>query len=119
VPGLILWAVNVRDAHRSAGQINRGEVVIRHSMSRQAVHVLASQLLGNIPFIGIFFPPGIVAEAIDSLHKKRGPDRARLVREGGQAIVEWAVTRTALWGLWIFMGVWVIWWILRAFRLAP
>jgi hypothetical protein len=119
IAGFVLWVTNVRDAHVSAGRINRGEIVIRYPMRRQMVHVLASQLLGSVPLVGIFFPPGVVAEAIDAVHQKRGADTDRLLREGGQGLVEWMVARAALWGLWGFTAVWIIWWVLRALKLAP
>ena len=114
-----LWAISLRDAWVSAGRINRGEIVIRYSMRRQMVHVLASHLIGFIPLVGLFFPPGVVAEAIDALRDRRGPDRQRLVREGGQALLEWAVTRLAFYALWMLLGLWVLWWILRALRVVP
>lgn len=117
--GMLLWGFGVRDALVSARRINAGEIVIRYPMQRQMVHILASQLLGNIPLVGLFFPPGVVAEAIDATHQRRGPDHGRLVREGGQALLEWAATRIAVWGLIGFAGVWLIWWLLRIVRLVP
>lgn len=114
-----LWAVGVCDALMSAARINRREVVIRYGMRRQLAHVLASQLLGFIPLVGIFFPPAVVAEAIDMTRERRGPDGGRLLREGGQAVVEWALTRLAVYAFAVFVLVWLSWWILRALRLAP
>ena len=114
-----LWAVALRDAYVSAGRINRREVLIRHGMRRQMVHVLGSQLLGFIPLVGLFFPPAVVAEAIDAVHHKRGPDRRRLVREGGQALLEWALTRAAVYGLGILTALWALWWLLRGAGMAP
>jgi uncharacterized protein DUF5683 len=108
-----LWALSLRDAWISAERINRREVVIRYPLRRQLVHVLASQLLGFIPLIGLLFPPGVVAEAMDSLRERRGPDRQRLVREGGQALLEWALTRLAFYALWALLGLWILWWVLR------
>lgn len=119
VAAVALWGFAIRDAHRSAEQINRSEVVIRYPMRRQMVHVLASQLLGFLPFVGLFFPPGVVAEAMDAFQERRRPERGRLLREGGQALVEWALTRAAFYGLAAAVGVWLIWWVARAARLAP
>ncbi|HTE18184.1 MAG TPA: DUF5683 domain-containing protein, partial [Armatimonadota bacterium] len=67
IAAVALWAVALRDAYISAGRINRREVLIRYGMRRQMVHVLGSQLLGFIPLIGLFFPPTVVAEAIDAV----------------------------------------------------
>lgn len=117
--GLALWAVGIRDAFFSAERINRGEVVIRYGLQRQVAHVVGSQLLGLIPVIGLFFPPGVVAEAIDAARARRGPDHQRLLREGGQALLEWTVTRLAVAGLGLFALLWLGWWVLRAMRLAP
>jgi hypothetical protein len=114
-----LWGFAVRDALLTARSINEGEVRIRYPMRRQMVHVLASQLLGFIPLIGLLFPPGIVAEAIDVVKDRRGPDHRRVLREGGQALVEWALTRLAFYALWLFAALWLLWWLLRAFGLAP
>jgi hypothetical protein len=114
-----LWAVSVRDAYLSADRINSGEIVIRYPLRRQMVHVLGSQLLGFIPVVGFLFPPAVVAEAIDAAHHRRGPDGKRLLREGGQALFEWALTRIAVYALIGGFVVWVAWWVLRAARLAP
>jgi hypothetical protein len=117
--GILLWGLGVRDAWTSAAAINRGEVVIRYPLQRQAVHLLASHLLGFIPFVGFFFPPGVVAEAIDAAHGKRRPDHRALLREGGQALAEWAARQAAVWGLGVFALVWAGWWILRLLHIAP
>lgn len=117
--GFLLWAVNIRDARLSAEGINRGDIRIRYGLQRQLVHVLGSQLLGFIPVIGLFFPPGIVAEALDAARARRSPDGRRLLREGGQALFEWTVTRIAFWSLAGFAGLWLLWWLLRILRLAP
>jgi len=114
-----LWVMGIRDALVSAERINRKEIVIRYAMRRQLVHVLASQLLGLIPFAGIFFPPAVVAEAIDVAHQRRSPDGKRLLREGGQAVLEWALTRAAVYAFGAFTVIWVLWWILRCLKLAP
>ncbi|HEU4754245.1 MAG TPA: hypothetical protein VFU47_14140, partial [Armatimonadota bacterium] len=119
VAALALWAGSIRDAWTSAGRINRGEVSIRYPLRRQLVHVLASQLLGFIPFAGLFFPPGVVAEALDALHRRRGPDRRRLFREGGQALVEWALTRAALYAVGLMIAGWLVWWLFRAANPGP
>jgi hypothetical protein len=112
----VLWIFNVRDALISAERINRREVVIRYGMKRQLVHLLASQLLGLIPVVGMFFPPAVVAEAIDMTHARRGPDGRRLAREGSQAVLEWVLTRAALYGFGAFAIGWVCWWIFRAIQ---
>lgn len=109
----MLWLINVYDALVSAGRINRREVVIRYGMRRQLVHVLASQLLGFLPLVGVLFPPAVVAEAIDCSQDRRGPDGKRLLREGGQAVLEWALTRLAVYALAAFGAVWLLWWIGR------
>lgn len=119
VTALVVWGIGVRDAYLSAERINRGEIVIRYPMRRQMVHVLASQLLGFVPFVGLFFPPAVVAEAIDAAGERRGPDRSRLLREGGQALLEWAATRIAVYAAWLFLAVWLLWWLLRGLRLVP
>ena len=111
---MALWAASVRDAWTSAERINGGEVRVRYGMRRQAVHVLGSQLLGLIPFVGFMFPPGIVAEALDAAHERRRPDRDRLLREGGQALREWAITQAALVGLGLLFLAWAVAWIIRA-----
>ena len=116
---LVLWGFSVRDARLSAEAINRREVIIRYPLRRQMVHVLASQLLGFIPLIGLLFPPGIVAEAMDAVNERRGPDRRRLLEEGRQALLEWALTRLAFYALWAALAAWLVWWGLRALGLAP
>lgn len=115
----VLWAIGIRDAWVSAERINRREVVIRYGMRRQLTHVLASQLLGFIPLVGVFCPPAVVAEAIDMTHQRRGPDGGRLLREGGQAVLEWALTRLAVYAFGAFVLFWLIWWILRGLRWVP
>lgn len=116
---LLLWAANVRDAWVSAGRINRREVRVRYSMRRQMVHVVGSQLLGLIPVVGMFFPPGVVAEALDAVRHRRGPDRARLLDEGRQVLLEWMLTRAAIYAFWAFLVFWLLWWILRGIGVAP
>jgi hypothetical protein len=110
-----LWLLNIRDARVSAGRINRGEIAIRHPLRWQLVHVLGSQVLGFIPLIGFLFPPGIIAEAMDAHREQRKIDQRRVLREGGVAVVQWAVARVAFYALWILLAAWVLWWILRAF----
>lgn len=83
-------------------------------MRWQLVHVLGSQLLGFIPLIGIFFPPGMVAEAIDARRENRQVNEKKVLREGGLAVAQWAIARIAFYALWILLGAWVLWWILRA-----
>jgi hypothetical protein len=114
VAGLLLWAWSVRDASESAGKLNRGEVAVRYPLRRQLVHVLASQLLGLLPVVGFLFPPGVVAEALDAAGGRRRPDHQRLLREGGQALIEWAVTRLAISAGGAFVVLWALWWVLRA-----
>ena len=108
------WAWNIRDAADSARKITAGLIDIRHPLRWQLVHVLGSQLLGLIPVVGFLFPPGIVAEALDSAQQRRTPDHGRLLREGGQALLEWAAVRIALASAAGLTLVWVIWWVLRA-----
>lgn len=112
-----LWTVNIYDAYRTAGRINRREVTIRHGMRRQMVHVLTSQLLGFLPLVGFLFPPAVVAEAIDAVEQRREPDRHRLFREGGQAALEWFLTKLAVYALWGLLAVWLLWWLLRTLGL--
>jgi hypothetical protein len=114
-----LWVLNICDACVSAGQINRGEIAIRHPLRWQLVHVLGSQVLGFIPLIGFLFPPGIIAEAMDAHRERRKVDQHRVFREGGAAVVQWAVTRVVLYALWILLGAWVLWWILRTIHWLP
>jgi hypothetical protein len=113
------WFWNVCDAHGRARAINQGRVRVRYTLRRQMVHVLASQLLGMIPFVGIFFPSGVVAEAWDAYRERRRPDATRLLQEGGQALLEWAVTRTAFFAFWAGLVIWAGWWVLRAFGVLP
>jgi hypothetical protein len=108
-----LWVLNIRDARVSAGRINRGEIIIRHPLRWQWVHVLGSQVLGFIPLIGFLFPPGIIAEAMDARRERRKIDQRRVLREGGAAVVQWAITRVAFYAFWILLGAWVLWWTLR------
>jgi hypothetical protein len=115
----LLWVFNVRDAWISAERINRGEVTVRYPMRRQLVHVLGAQLLGFIPLIGFLFPPGVVAEAIDAARERRSPDGRRLLRDGGQALAEWAVTKVAFYALWAALALWALWWLLRMIGVAP
>lgn len=115
----VLWAINVRDAHQSARAINAGRVRIRYPLRRQLVHLLGSQLLGFIPVVGFLFPPPIVAEAIDAAHGRRAPDHQTLIREGGQALLEWALTRIAVYAAIGAFVLWALWWVLRAFKMAP
>ncbi len=110
----VLWLINLVDAFFSARRINSGRIIIRHSMRWQLVHVLGSQLLGFIPLIGIFFPPGMVAEAIDARRENRQVNEKKVLREGGLAVAQWAIARIAFYALWILLGAWVLWWILRA-----
>jgi hypothetical protein len=111
---LLLWGAAVRDAYVTAGKLNRGEVIVEYPMRRQLVHLIGSQLLGFVPVIGFLFPPAVVAEGLDSLHQRRRPDARRLVRHGGQALLEWALTRIAFYGVLLFAAVWLFWWLLRA-----
>jgi hypothetical protein len=111
---LLLWGAAVRDAYVTAGKLNRGEVIVEYPMRRQLVHLVGSQLLGFIPIIGFLFPPAVVAEGLDSLHQRRRPDARRLVRHGGQALVEWALTRIALYAVLLLTGLWLLWWLLQA-----
>src|SRR5688572_7377410 len=112
--GFVIWLINLIDAVRSARRINSGEIVIRHPMRWQLVHVLGSQLLGFIPVIGIFFPPGMVAEAIDARREGRQMDQKKALREGGLAVAQWAIARIAFYVLWLLIGAWLLWWIFRA-----
>jgi hypothetical protein len=112
--GFVLWLINLIDAIRSARRINSGQIVIRHPMRWQLVHVLGSQLLGFIPVIGILFPPGMVAEAIDARREGRQVDQKKALREGGLAVAQWAIARIAFSAWWIFIGAWAVWWIIRA-----
>lgn len=116
---LMIWAGNVRDAYLSALAINEGRIRIRYGLRRQWVHLLGSQLLGLIPIIGFLFPPGIVAEGIDAAHGRRAPDHKTLIREGGQALLEWALTRIAVYTALGAFALWLLWWALRALKLAP
>jgi hypothetical protein len=115
----ILWLANACDAFVSAPRINSGRVVIPHPMRWQAVHVLGSQLLGMIPFIGLFFPPGIVAEAVDACKEGRSVSQDKVLREGGSIVLQWVLTRIAFYAVWVVVGAWVFWWILRALRWLP
>jgi hypothetical protein len=108
-----LWAGGVRDAWTGAGRVNRGEVVVQYSLRRQMVHVLASQLLAFIPVVGLFFPPGVVAEAIDAARQRRVVHGGRMVRHGGQALLEWALVRAAFYGFWALLALWGCWWLAR------
>jgi hypothetical protein len=108
------WVWNIRDAADSARKITEGLVDIRHPLRWQLVHVLGSQLLGLLPFVGFLFPPGMVAEALDAAHQRRAPDHKRLLREGGQALLEWTAVRVALISAAGLTLVWVVWWVLRA-----
>lgn len=116
---VLVWALGVRDAYVSAERLNRGEITVRYPIRRQVLHVLGAQLLGFVPFVGLFFPPGIIAEAIDAARERRRPDERVLMREGRQALVEWGLTRAALYGGWILLAVWGLWWLLRIARIAP
>lgn len=108
------WIWNIRDAADSARKITEGLIDIRHPLRWQLVHVLGSQLLGFVPVVGFLFPPGIVAEALDAAHQRRKPDHVRMLREGGQALLEWTAVRIALWSGAGLTLVWVLWWVLRA-----
>lgn len=108
------WIWNIRDAADSARKITSGLIDIRHPLRWQFVHVMGSQLLGLIPVVGFLFPPGIVAEALDAAHQQRAPDHTRLLREGGQALLEWAAVRIALWSAAGVTVLWLLWWLLRA-----
>jgi hypothetical protein len=108
------WAWNIRDAADSARKITEGLIDIRHPLRWQLVHVLGSQLMGLIPIVGFLFPPGVVSEALDAAHQRRTVDHGKLLREGGQALLEWAAVRIALFsGAGLFV-LWVIWWVVRA-----
>ena len=112
------WALGIRAAWLTAERVNRGELILRYPMRRQVAHLIASQLVGLIPGVGtiaaIFLPPGVVAEAWDAAREKRRPDARRVARESGQALLEWALTRAAIYAAWGFAGFWVCWWLLRA-----
>jgi hypothetical protein len=112
--GFALWLINLVDAVLSARRISSGRTIIRHPIRWQLVHVLGSQLLGFIPIIGIFFPPGIVAEAIDARRENRQMNQKKVLREGGVAVAQWAIARIAFYALWILIGAWALWWIFRA-----
>jgi len=117
--GFLLWAASVRDAARSARAINEGRVQVQYSMRRQLAHVLGAQLLGLVPFVGMLFPAGVVAEALDAARERRRLDTGRLAREGSRGLAEWLAVKVACWGLAAFWVAWGVWWILRAFRVAP
>jgi hypothetical protein len=108
------WVWNIRDAADSARKINDGLIDVRHPLRWQLVHVLGSQVLGLIPVVGVLFPPGAVAEAMDAARERRSPDHGRLLREGGQALLEWAVVRAALWTVGGLTAIWLLWWLSRA-----
>jgi hypothetical protein len=108
------WIWNIRDAADSARNINDGLIDIRHPLRWQLVHVMGSQLLGLIPVVGFLFPPGIVSEALDAARERRTPDHGRLLREGGQALLEWTAVRIALGSAATLTVAWLLWWVLRA-----
>lgn len=111
---VVWWGLGVWDARHTAHRIEAGEVVIPYGLKRQLVHVLAAQLLGFIPFVGIFFQPAVVAEAVEAVRGRRPVDHGLLLREGGLALVGWAITRVAFYGVWALFGLWLLWWLLRS-----
>jgi hypothetical protein len=115
---LVWWALSIRAAWITAQRINDGEITHRYPMRRQVAHLVTSQLVGLIPGVGtvaaIFLPPGVVAEAWDAAREKRRPNARRVARESGQALLEWALTRIAIFAAWGFGGFWLLWWLLRA-----
>lgn len=111
---VVLWIWSASDARSKARAIGAGDLTVAHSLRRQAVHVLGSQLLGAIPFAGIFFAPAVIAEATDSLVERRRPNREHLVREGGQAIRDWVLLRATLYLLQGLFLLWLLAWIARA-----
>lgn len=114
-----LWIWSANDSRSKARAIRAGELAVVHSLRRQAVHVVGSQLLGAIPFAGIFFAPAVIAEATDSLVERRRPNREHLVREGGQAIRDWVLLRVTLYLLQGLFLLWLLTWIARAIFRTP
>lgn len=108
------WVWAAFDARRNARAIRQGELAVVHSLRRQAVHVVGSQLLGVIPFVGLFLAPAVVAEAADSLVERRRPNKEHLVREGGQAIRDWVLLRVTIYLLQGLFLLWLLAWIFRA-----
>lgn len=110
------WFYAAADARRCAIQIAQGEFVVRHSLRRQAVHVMASQLLGLIPFAGFLFAPGMVAEALDAAREKRALDTETVLLEGRQAVRDWLALRIGLSLLPAAALLWLLWWGIRLLK---
>lgn len=112
------WLAGMVDSWRGARALQEGRETVRYPLRRQLVHVAVSQLLALVPgaglVLGLLFPPGVVAEALDAVRERRGPDGARVARESGQALLEWTLTRLAWYAAWGACVLWAAWWLLRA-----